>query len=122
MYDKPKIKISNKAYEGLISLLQNHTEYDFVRFKYVNGCCRSAKVEILLDSENLNDIRDSIEDLNIVYDNEITNYIKEIILTYKNNSFMVKTILKDGVKNNCNKKIQGNCSGCSKGCNLTFKK
>ncbi|HCQ89677.1 MAG TPA: hypothetical protein DIU45_07965, partial [Clostridium sp.] len=60
-------------------------------------------MEILLDSENLNDIRDSIEDLNIVYDNEVTNYIKEIILTYKNNSFMVKTILKDGVKNNCNK-------------------
>lgn len=121
MYDNPKIKISNSAYDNLISLLQNHIEYDFVRFKYVNGCCSSPKVEILLDNENHNDIRDNIEELNILYDDEVIKYIKEIILTYKNNSFMVKTTLKDGVKNNCTKKLQGNCSGCSKGCNLKQK-
>ena len=41
MHDKPKIRISNTAYENLIFLLKNHTEYDSIRFKYTNGCCRS---------------------------------------------------------------------------------
>ncbi|GAA0120758.1 MULTISPECIES: hypothetical protein [Clostridium] len=122
MHDKPKIRISNTAYENLIFLLKNHTEYDSIRFKYTNGCCRSSRVEILLDNKCVNDTIDNVEDLNIVYDNEVTDYIKEIILTYKNNSFMVKTILKDGVKNTCNKKLSGNCNGCNKKCNLTLKK
>lgn len=122
MYDKPKIKISSIAYENLISLLKNHNEYDSIRFKYTSGCCRSAKVEILLDNKKDNDTEDKVENLTIVYDDEIITHIKEIILTYRKNSFMVKTILKDGVKNSCTKKIQGNCNDCNKKCNLTLKK
>lgn len=112
MDNKVKIKISESAYEKLLILLKNETNYSFLRFSYVDGCCKSPKVEITLDNKNTSDIIDNIENLSIVYDMNVFERISEITLVYRKNTFMLKTILKDTHKNtcaDCNKSCSKNC-------------
>ncbi|MFL0267730.1 hypothetical protein [Candidatus Clostridium radicumherbarum] len=112
MDNKVKIKISESAYEKLLIMLKNETDYSFLRFSYVDGCCKSPKVEITLDNKNSWDIIDNIENLPIVYDVKVFERISEITLVFRKNTFMLKTTLKDSNKNTCS-----DCNrSCSKNC------
>ncbi|MFL0247812.1 hypothetical protein [Candidatus Clostridium stratigraminis] len=116
MDNKVKIKISESAYEKLLILLKNETDYSFIRFSYVDGCCKSPKVEITLDNNNSWDIIDNIENLPIVYDVKVFERISEITLVFRKNTFMLKTTLKDSNKNACS-----DCNrSCSKNCCKTI--
>jgi Fe-S cluster assembly iron-binding protein IscA len=90
-------------------LLKNESDYSYLRFSYKDGCCKNPKVEITLDNKNSKDIIDNIENLPIVYDMDVLEKVSEITLVYRKNSFMLKTILK-----NMNKK---NCENCNRSCN-----
>lgn len=108
MQDKIKIRISEQAYSYLMTILKNETEFSHLRFSYKDGCCGSSKAEILLDNLKENDVVDNIEELPILYDEQVLQNLKEITLVYRNNSLMVKAeLLKDREKN---------CSSCSHGC------
>lgn len=112
MNEKIKIKISENAFDKLLAMLKSEADYSYLRFAYKGGCCKSSKVDILLDNHKANDITDNIESLPIVYDTEALEKIKEITLVYRNSSFMVNTILKDSHNKNC-----ATCnSGCHKKC------
>lgn len=123
MEDKVKIKISEKAYNKIMELLNNHAEYECVRFSYSPGCCKSPKVSILLDNIDGSKIIDKVEDLTIIYDENLLQNIREIQLIYRNNEFAIKTLAKDNQLscNHKNSNCSSNCgSGCSK-CNKNFR-
>lgn len=112
MNDKIKIRISENAYEKLLNTLNSQTEYSYLRFSYKDGCCRSPKVDLSFDNVSAMDITDKIDNLQIAYDTEVLERINEITLVYRNNSFMVKTIINNvhenkcaNCKSNCNKNI-----------------
>ncbi|MFX0548777.1 hypothetical protein ACOAKC_05510 [Hathewaya histolytica] len=117
--NKIKIKISEEAYDRLLKILDNHKEYNYLRLS--KGSCCKNKVSLTLDNKNSNDIEDSIEDLKIVYTEEISDLCKEIVLVFREGSFMIKVLQRDTSKSFCggcnkSKKSCKSCSGCS-GCN-----
>ncbi|WP_027624169.1 hypothetical protein [Clostridium lundense] len=122
MENKLKIKISETAYNKITELLDTHKEYDCVKFSYSPGCCKSPKVSILLDNMNESNIIDKIDDLNIIYDENLLNNISEIQLIYKNNGFAAKALPRDGSFpcNNTHRDNSSCGSGCSK-CNNNCK-
>lgn len=113
--NKLKIKISETAYDKIMELLSAHTEYECVKFSYSPGCCKSPNVSILLDTIDRSNIIDKIDDLNIIYDENLINNISEIQLIYRNNDFAVKALPRDNVFS-CNKKHGDNSSSCGSGC------
>jgi Fe-S cluster assembly iron-binding protein IscA len=125
MDDKVKIKISEQAYDELLNVLADCPDYSHIRFKFKDGCCGSSKIEILLDNVKASDITDKIDNLAMVYDHEVLDNIKEIIVVFRNSSFMIKTLLsktkvkdcstcKVGCKSSGNS--SGGCSGRCSGC------
>lgn len=120
MKAKPKIKISETAYNILINLIKD-SEYEYVRFTHNIKKC-GVKIEIILDNSKPNDIVDKIEDLNILYNSDFKENIVEITLVYRNDMFMIKasTIENLDMNSNCvgcsGKKdacSKGNCGGCN---------
>lgn len=101
---KPKIKISYTAYDYLINALNNCKEFDCIRLKFITKCCGS-KIDIVMDNISSNDICDKIDDLTIAYDTILFNNVKEIIITYKNNSLAIKHTITEGLL----PKLKGNC-------------
>lgn len=108
MSEKIKIKISEDAYYRLTDILKDGAKYSCIRFGYKDGCCGSTKAEIYLDNIKSGDVKDYIDELPIVYDLPVLENIREIIVVYRNGSFMLKTKM-------VNEEIR-NCSSCTKGC------
>lgn len=119
----PTIDISNEAYDTLIKLLEANKEYTHIRFSYLNSsCCKSSKIDILLDEATTRDKTTNFKALNIIIDDEISEKIKNIALIYKENNFLVKAdLINEQIKSSCSscasasrKKSCENCSGCKK--------
>jgi hypothetical protein len=106
--NKIKIRISNNAYTDLLNLLKFHDEYNCVRLKYEDGCCKSSKIQLLLDKLNTVDNQDKIEDLVFLYDDEVLTQVEEVLIILENGSYLIKSKVKDTNKD---------CSHCSKSCN-----
>lgn len=109
----PKIEISQEAYKNLLNLLSVHREYNCVRFSYVSSCCKSARVDIILDELNEYDRIQKYNDISIAYSKEIVDKIKSINLIYKNSTFMLKCEPFDNSLTGCTKGGCTNCSSCS---------
>lgn len=124
MTNKIKIKISEPAYNKLLSILKQEDEKLYIRFAYKDGCCGSSKIDIIVDKFNEGDTVETIDSLPIIYNSLVIDNIKEVTLVYRNNSFMTKTVLskardcgtcKVGCKTDTASNSNGGCSGsCSK--------
>lgn len=121
MLNKIKIKISQMAYEEMLTLLKENKEYSALRFEENRGCCREPKLNLLLDNRLPEDLEDKVDNLSILYNVSLPEKLKEVIILYKNNRFLIKTVPLHFETKNC-----GNCSthrnsknkksGCN-GCN-----
>lgn len=101
---KPKIKISYNAYDYFIKALSDCKEYDCIKFKFITKCC-GTKIDIILDNIFPNDVCEKIDELTVAYDKTLCNNVKEIIITYKNNSLAIKHTIIEGLL----PKLKGNC-------------
>jgi len=111
-----KIKLSKVALKELIEMINLNKTYDSVRFVYVNGCCKAAKVDIYLDNFKTGDIKNNIDGLKILYDETLLESITELTIAYSDSRFWIKTILvKDGNKH-CSSEDTKSCNGCSGHC------
>ena len=116
MNKKPKIKISEDAFEVLKEMLDTNKEYSIIRFAYAKTCCR-PKVEIYLDTPQDTLVSDSIEDLPIQYDLDFADKIKSVTLIYNKSSFLVKPELYEEPKKNCSggcKTKDNSCNSCKR--------
>lgn len=112
--EKIKIRISEEAYEQILSLLIDNPEYTHLRLK--KGHCCKNKVELLLDIRKDTDLEDKIDNLKILYSEDLLKVIKEVTIVYRNNSFLIKNTM-------TNNSFCGNkCSStCKSNCNLNIK-
>ena len=109
--DNIKIKISELAYEELKKALNNCPEYSFIRLAFSEGCSKSLKVEIILDNEKENDIKDKIDELPFLYDNNIASKVRKLTIVYRDFSLKIKTELYETInENGCNK--SSGCTNC----------
>lgn len=113
--DKLKIKISEEAYNKILDILKNDDEFDCVKFSMESSCC-NPKIGIYLNkliNTSNEDLKDTVEDLNIIYPKDLIEKVKEVQLVYRNNGFMIKSIpLKESSGcSGCSSKDSG-CSGC----------
>lgn len=111
-----KIKLSSDAHTELIEMIKFSQTYDSVRFVYANGCCKTPKVDIYLDNFKTEDIKDTIGDLTILYDESLLDKIKELIIDYKDSRFWIKTILSEDSNTHCSGSDKESCGGCSGHC------
>lgn len=127
MNEKIKIKISEEAYNTLVDILSANPEYSHIRLLPKDGCCKSAKLDLVLDIFEEKDIVDKIDNLPIIYDKTVVETFKEVTLVYRNASFMIKTVpiketIKDcstctsgcGSKSGCGSGHSGSCNGCKR--------
>ncbi|MBU5483877.1 hypothetical protein KQI86_06015 [Clostridium sp. MSJ-11] len=114
MDKKIKIKISNNAYNQLVNLFKYDDEYNCLKLTYNQGCCKTPKVSILLDTIKEMDFVDKVEDISIVYDKELADKVNEIQLIYTNKGFMVKATSLNETNETKGCALKGNCNGCSK--------
>lgn len=116
--EKLKIKISETAYHKIMTLLVEHKEYPYLRLSYKAGCGKSAKIEVSLDDIHEGDYLDTVDTLEIIYDDDLISHIKEVSIIYQNASFKVKTLPQEDAPSGCGescstKAEQAGCSGCS---------
>lgn len=88
-----KIKISEFAYNELKKAFDKCPEYTFIRLTYAEGCSKSLKVEIILDNEKENDLKDKVDELPFVYNYSMATKVKELTIIYRNFSLQIKTEL-----------------------------
>lgn len=114
MKKKPKIKISEKAYNELSNMINSNSEYDYVRFVYNPKCC-GIKIDIILDNYKSGDIIDNVDKLNILYSASLSENISEITLIFNNSGFMIKNTAYDYSKitHTCSDSKNKDCGGCS---------
>ncbi|MDP4177978.1 MAG: hypothetical protein Q8900_06500 [Bacillota bacterium] len=118
MNNKVKIKISESAYIKLLEILDGNQDYSHVKFSHFSGCGKCSKIEVSLDNNSTNDfIEDKIDNLPVLYNKNLHDSIKEIILIYKNSNFMIKAINNENIKKTS---CGGSCSLCSN-CNKCSK-
>lgn len=111
-----KIKLSKAAHDKLMEMINLNKEYTSVRFVYSNGCCKSAKVDIYLDNFKEGDIKNTIEDLPILYDETLLDSIVALTIAYRDSSFWVKTESSKNSNTHCSKTDSDSCNGCSGNC------
>lgn len=111
-----KIKLSKVALIELIEMIKLDETHDSVRFVYVSGCCKTAKVDIYLDNFKTGDIKNNINDLLILYDETLLENINEITIAYKDTRFWIKTLPATNSKKNCSNHRSTSCNGCSGHC------
>lgn len=111
---KVKIKIANNAYNDMLNLLKFHDNYSCFRLYYEEGCCKSSKVQLMLDVPKPTDICDKIEDLTICYDGELSEKVEEVIVYLNNGNYLIKPTLKNlpSFHKDCSK----SCSSCKNSC------
>jgi len=111
-----KIKLSKIALSELMEMIKLDKAYDSVRFVYVSGCCKTAKVDIYLDNFKTGDIKNNIDDLKILYDETLLENINELTIAYKDTRFWIKTLSAKDSKNGCSSASTNSCNGCSGHC------
>ena len=111
-----KIKLSKVALKELLEMIKLNKTYDSVRFVYVNGCCKAAKVDIYLDNFKTGDIKNNINDLKILYDETLLESINELTIDYSDSRFWIKTILVKNGDKHCSSEGSKSCTGCSGHC------
>lgn len=111
-----KIKLSKDAHDKLMEMLKLSEEYSSVRFTYVSGCCKSAKVDIYLDNFKTGDNKNNIDDLPILYDDALLDNILELTIAYTDSRFWIKTVSTKESNKSCSKADSESCSGCSGNC------
>lgn len=107
--NKPKIKISEKAYYEIIDMIKKNPEYTHMKISHNSKCC-GTKVDFILDNDNEGLIEDFIEDLKILYSNDFLESVQELIVTFEDNSFKAKIALLHPLKKSCT----GGCCKASK--------
>ena len=115
MNNKLKIKISNDAFDFINKLLEFHDEYDCIALNQPkgSGCCKTSKVDIVLDNTINYAITEDIDGLNVAYNENLVNNFTEIIIVLKKDSLYLKA-----TPSATNKSKSKGCSGCgSKGTN-----
>jgi len=111
-----KIKLSKVALKELIEMIKLDKTYDSVRFVYVNGCCKTAKVDIYLDNYKTGDIKSNIDDLLILYNETLLENINELTIAYSDSRFWIKTVLVKSSDKHCSNEGTKSCNGCSGHC------
>jgi len=111
-----KIKLSQIAHDKLMEMLKLSKEYTSVRFTYVSGCCKSPKVDISLDNYKAGDIKNTIDDLPILYDEILLDSIVELTIAHSDSRFWLKTISSSDSNKHCSKENSESCNGCSGDC------
>jgi len=111
-----KIKLSKAAHDELMEMIKLDETYDSVRFVYVSGCCKTAKVDIYLDNFKTGDIKSNIGNLPILYNETLVDRIEELTIAYSDSRFWVKTALPKDSKTHCSSPRKESCSGCSGHC------
>lgn len=114
MENKLKIRISNEAFDFINNLLLFHDEYDCICLSEStsNGCCKSSKIDILLDNCQNSSIVEDICGLNVCYNSELVNKFKDVTIILKNNKLYLK--LTPLTKNILLKSSKCNsCLGCN---------
>lgn len=111
-----KIKLSRDAHQELIEMIKRSEDYDSIRFVFASGCCKTAKVDIILDNYKIGDSKNTIGDLQILYDETLINNIVELTIAYKDSRFWIQTKLPENSKPSCSKNGDSSCSGCSGNC------
>ena len=109
MNNKLKIKISNDAFDFINRLLDFHDEYDCIALKEPDGsgCCKTSKVDIVLDNTDNYTITEDIEGLSVAYNDSLASNFTEIIIVLKKDSLYLKS-----TPSATNKSISKGCSGC----------
>lgn len=114
MYKKLKIKIAIDAYEELKKLLEYHSEYDCISLcPSEKSCCKSSKVEILLDNSREDYMADYVDELKIQYPATLQFTYKEITVVLSKDSFYLKAVPSNDIIISF-KGQNNNCSGCKK--------
>lgn len=90
MENYPKFELSEKAYINLSILLNEHDEYNCVRFVLGSSCCNKPTVNILLDEIKNTDLIYKYKDISLVYSKELAEKVESIALIYSNSDFMLK--------------------------------
>lgn len=116
MTEPLKIKLSSIAHDKLMEMIELDKVYDSVRFVYVSGCCKTAKVDIYLDNFKSGDIKNNIGDLPILYNDALLDKIKELTIAYSDSRFWIKTIVSKDSKTHCSSSNAKSCNGCSGHC------
>ncbi|MCY6483544.1 hypothetical protein OW763_04115 [Clostridium aestuarii] len=119
MNKKLDITISEEASFELKKLLQIYkNDYSCVRLSYVSGCCKKSIIDIYLDDfkNKENFTTEIIHSIPFIYNDSISNNIKNIELIYKNSSFMIKSISKKNSSSLCSNEHKNceSCGGCKK--------
>lgn len=109
--DKIKIRISNNAYSDMINLLNFHDEYNCFRLYYENGCCKSSKVQLMLDTTSPTDVCDKIEDLVVCYTRDLIENIYSVTILLEKGNYLIKSESSTSLSscNNCSKNCKGGC-------------
>lgn len=102
--NKPKLKISESAYEELLDILKKNPEYTHLKLKHLNKCC-GTRIELVFDVDNEGLIEDTVESLKILYNHSFSEEIKEVIILFKDFNFMIKAT----PWNESKKKCSGKC-------------
>lgn len=110
--DKLKIKISEEAYTYLLNTLNSVEEYSFIRLKKLGTCGSCSKIDVILDNFLEGDIKDKIDELPILYDEQLAAQAEQIIIVYRKNSLMLKVVKRQ----NSDSKCTHNCTACSSKC------
>lgn len=111
-----KIKLSKTALERLAEMIKLSEEYSSVRFVYAKGCCKSPKVDIVLDNFKTGDLQNNIDVLPILYDKTLLDNTSEITIAYKDSRFWIKTVSPKDSDTGCSKSDSKSCGGCSGNC------
>lgn len=117
MDKKIKIKVSLEAYKQLLDAINFDNEYNCIRLEpSEKKCCKSSKVNLILDNKKPLDIVEKIDDLTFSFDDNLVKLFKEIIIVISNGDIYVKAVKanKTTLENNINCSTCSGCSGCSK--------
>ncbi|MBU3159810.1 hypothetical protein KPL37_08605 [Clostridium frigoris] len=111
-----KIKLSKVALDELMEMIKLDGTCDSVRFVFDSACCKTSKVDIYLDNFKTGDIKNNIDNLQILYDNTLLDNLCELTIAYSDSRFWVKTKLTVDSKPSCPKHGTDSCGGCSGHC------
>lgn len=88
--NKPKIKISYDAYYRFMDAMDSREEFNCLKFETSSKGC-GAGIDIYLAKEDPSAFTESIDELPLVYSEDVAKSYLEIIIVYRDDSFKVKT-------------------------------
>jgi hypothetical protein len=113
---KTKIRISIKAYDELLKILNSSDEFSLLRIDFTTKCC-GVRFDLTLDNEKENDMIDNVDEIKLAYNKDLTEKIKSITIIHKDNRFMIKHEMRDDILvASHDHKECGSCNSCEKKC------